>query len=67
MQTNNASFQGPVVGLSYRFGGHKAVEPVAVTEAPIVTSAPVYERPVASNSTSTGKAENRRVDVYIHR
>ena len=26
---SNISFQGPVVGLSYRFVGHKAVAPVA--------------------------------------
>ena len=25
---SNISFQGPVVGLSYRFGGHKSVAPV---------------------------------------
>ena len=34
---SNISFQGPVVGLSYRFGGHKSVAPV-YTPAP----APVY-------------------------
>lgn len=46
-ENNNVSFQGPVVGLSYRFGGQKAAEPVVVPEAPVVTPAPVYERPVA--------------------
>ena len=164
----NISFQGPVVGLSYRFGGQKSVAPVytpapapvytpAPAPAPVV-EAPVYKtpkldyyvqsiyfdsdqdvaradqypnltaavnaahqysqdqvkllgnadtdanpqyniglserrvqyvaqylvnngvsadrfigiangdtKPVATNSTATGKAENRRVDVYIHR
>ncbi len=46
-ENSNISFQGPVVGLSYRFGGQKAAEPVVVPEAPVVTPAPVYERPVA--------------------
>ena len=46
---SNISFQGPVVGLSYRFGGHKAVAPVATpAPAPVYTPAPapVVEAPV---------------------
>ena len=45
----NISFQGPVVGLSYRFGGHKTVAPVATpAPAPVYTPAPapVVEAPV---------------------
>ena len=45
----NISFQGPVVGLSYRFGGHKTVAPVATSApAPVYTPAPapVVEAPV---------------------
>lgn len=47
--TENVSFQGPVVGLSYRFGGHKTVAPVATpAPAPVYTPAPapVVEAPV---------------------
>ena len=45
--TKNVSFQGPVVGLSYRFGGHKTVAPVATpAPAPVYTPAPVVEAPV---------------------
>lgn len=45
---HNVSFQGPTVGLSYRFGGTKKAEPVVVPQpvAPVVTPAPVVERPV---------------------
>ena len=46
---HNVSFQGPVVGLSYRFGGHKTVAPVATpAPAPVYTPAPapVVEAPV---------------------
>ena len=47
--TENVSFQGPVVGLSYRFGGQKTVAPVATpAPAPVYTPAPapVVEAPV---------------------
>ena len=48
-EDHNVSFQGPVVGLSYRFGGHKTVAPVATpAPAPVYTPAPapVVEAPV---------------------
>ena len=48
---SNISFQGPVVGLSYRFGGQKSVAPVytpAPAPAPVYTPAPapVVEAPM---------------------
>ena len=42
---HNVSFQGPVVGLSYRFGGAEKAEPIAVTPAP--APAPVVEHTAA--------------------
>ena len=48
-EDHNVSFQGPVVGLSYRFGGQKSVAPVytpAPAPAPVYTPAPVVEAPV---------------------
>ena len=43
---HNVSFQGPVVGLSYRFGGAEKAEPIVVTPAP--APAPVVEHTAAS-------------------
>jgi len=48
-EDHNVSFQGPVVGLSYRFGGQKSVAPVYTpAPAPVYTPAPapVVEAPV---------------------
>lgn len=48
-EDQNVSFQGPVVGLSYRFGGQKSVAPVYTpAPAPVYTPAPapVVEAPV---------------------
>ena len=48
-EDKNISFQGPVVGLSYRFGGQKSVAPVYTpAPAPVYTPAPapVVEAPV---------------------
>ena len=42
---HNVSFQGPVVGLSYRFGGAEKAEPIVVTPAP--APAPVVEHTAA--------------------
>ena len=41
----NISFQGPVVGLSYRFGGAEKAEPIVMTPAP--APAPVVEHTAA--------------------
>lgn len=44
---NNISYRGPVVGLSYRFGGHKTAEPVAGVPAVVTpaVAAPVVAQP----------------------
>lgn len=46
-EDKNISFQGPVVGLSYRFGGQKSEAPVYTpAPAPVYTPAPAVEAPV---------------------
>lgn len=46
-EDKNISFQGPVVGLSYRFGGQKSEAPVYTpAPAPVYTPTPVVEAPV---------------------
>ena len=44
-EDHNVSFQGPVVGLSYRFGGAEKAEPIVMTPAP--APAPVVEHTAA--------------------
>ena len=44
-EDHNVSFQGPVVGLSYRFGGQKSVAPVYTPAPAPVVEAPVYKTP----------------------
>ena len=56
----NVSFQGPVVGVSYRFGGHKAEAPV-YTPAP----APVVEHRVAPVQKPAAKADYYVQSIYF--
>ena len=56
---SNISFQGPVVGLSYRFGGHKSVAPV-FTPAP----APVYT-PAPAPTVEAPAYKTPKLDYYV--
>ena len=56
---SNISFQGPVVGLSYRFGGHKSVAPV-YTPAP----APVYT-PAPAPTVEAPAYKTPKLDYYV--
>lgn len=56
---SNISFQGPVVGLSYRFGGHKSVAPV-YTPAP----APVYT-PAPDPTVEAPAYKTPKLDYYV--
>lgn len=58
--THNVSLQGPVVGVSYRFGGHKAEAPV-YTPAP----APVVEHRVAPVQKPAAKADYYVQSIYF--
>lgn len=53
----NATYQGPVVGLSYRFGGSEKAEPIAVTPAP--APAPVVEH------TAPPVQKPAKADYYV--
>ena len=58
--THNVSLQGPVVGVSYRFGGYKAEAPV-YTPAP----APVVEHRVAPVQKPAAKADYYVQSIYF--
>ena len=60
--THNVSLQGPVVGVSYRFGGHKAQAPV-YTPAPAPT--PVVEHRVAPVQKPAAKADYYVQSIYF--
>lgn len=60
--THNVSLQGPVVGVSYRFGGHKAQAPV-YTPAPV--PAPVVEHRVAPVQKPAAKADYYVQSIYF--
>ena len=60
--THNVSLQGPVVGVSYRFGGHKAQAPVYT---PAQVPALVVEHRVAPVQKQAAKADYYVQSIYF--
>ena len=66
-EDHNVSFQGPVVGLSYRFGGQKSVAPVYTpAPAPVYTPAPapVYT-PAPAPVVEAPVYKTPKLDYYV--
>ncbi|ETS91652.1 MULTISPECIES: OmpA family protein [Veillonella] len=59
---DNISFQGPVVGLSYRFGGSKVATPVS---APAPAPTPAYTPAPAPTVQEAPKHETPKLDYYV--